>query len=580
MSLIYHLLTPKFMYSATYRFIAVLFISLSCSWTATAASLVAKVDRQSLSIDETLTLSITSDQRTNDTLDVSNLEAQFDIINRQKNTQASIINGSVTVSTSWSFIIAPKASGQLLIPSFTINGVYSEAIKVTVTDSATATNNTPGAAIQGDVILQASVNKNQVYVQEQILLTLSLYYKTALSGYTAEDLTLDNVTLEEISEENFQKNIGGTRYNVLEKVYAIHPQASGTLNIPVQTWQVEKSINRFGFGRSTNPYLRVRSRPQTVEVKARPSNSQSSHWLPATNITLDQQWQQSILSAKVGEPLNYSLTISADGLSFSQLPSIPLNSDDFTIYTEQAKTNNIISEKGIMGTRTDNYAIIPKKAGTFTLPDIRLTWWDVVEDKEKTLTLPAQTIIVGNSALTQTTPEIPSIPNTPTSSSNNNASTPHYTGSHIIWIITTGIFAAIALFFLLAWWRLKQASTRPDKLHIENNAHAVKETHIKQIYHDIETAISAQQWAEVKQLLNQWAQKISDKKVRNGIELKRDFPELAPTLDSIDQQLYSSSSSAQEISQTINMENLTTLLEQLKVQSSVKQKNSPLKPLY
>ena len=231
MSLIYHLLAPKFMYSAIYRFIAVLFVSLSCSWTATAASLVAKVDRQSLSIDETLTLSITSDQRTNDTLDVSNLEAQFDIINRQKNTQASIINGSVTVSTSWSFIIAPKASGQLLIPSFTINGVYSEAIKVTVTDSATATNNTPGAAIQGDVILQASVNKNQVYVQEQILLTLSLYYKTALSGYTAEDLTLDNVTLEEVSEENFQKNIGGTSYNVLEKVYAIHPQASGTLNL-------------------------------------------------------------------------------------------------------------------------------------------------------------------------------------------------------------------------------------------------------------------------------------------------------------------------------------------------------------
>ena len=306
-------------------------------------SLSAEVDRQTVALNETLRLIVTADTSTQQTIDFNQLDHQFDILNTQRSNQTQFINGKRSSTTSWILILAPKETGQLVIPSFELNGIYSQAITITVTDSATAIT-----AIKEDaeVFLTVEVDKQSVYVQQQILLTFQLYYRIGLSGYDTESLTLPNTTIEAVDESNFQTQWNGQRYQVLKKVYALHPQSSGQLEIPAQSWRLEKSLRSF-FGRGGNPYLYVKSDSIPITVKPMPATSTASHWLPSTNISLETSVSADTLQAKLGEPFNYPVTLSANGLTAAQLPDITLPTiDGFTLYADQAKTENVKSSTG------------------------------------------------------------------------------------------------------------------------------------------------------------------------------------------------------------------------------------------
>ena len=143
--------------------------------------------------------------------------------------------------------------------------------------------NTDGA----DVFLQTSVDSDSVYVQQQVLLTLRLYYRIGLSSYDADDLSLNNTTVAEVSENTFQTQVSGKTYNVFEKVYALHPQSSGELKIPRQSWRLEKSLRSFRLGRTGNPYIYIKSDPLNIKVNAIPERFTGIHWLPSTAVTIE-----------------------------------------------------------------------------------------------------------------------------------------------------------------------------------------------------------------------------------------------------------------------------------------------------
>ena len=370
-----------------YLFFMVFFIGLQ---NAYGLSLSATVDRKAIALNESLQLVITADRSVHDTIDFSQLSHQFEVLNSQRSSQTQIDSrGKISATTQWTLILAPKESGRLLIPSFELRGSYSPAIGINV-----AKNKRARSQDLADVFLELTTNKKAVYVQEQLLVTFRLYYKVALSNANAEEFTLSNSTIEAVAENSFSTQLKGKQYQVLEKVYSVHPQASGPLAIPAQSWRLEKPSRSF-FGRATNPYLHVKTQPISIQVKPIPPTSTADHWLPSTALTLASQGQDAMVQAKVGEPLNYSLVLSGDGLTAAQLPNISLpDIEHFTIYSEQAKTDQQISAKGIIGQRTYNFAIIPRKAGEFTLPEIRLRWWNINTDKEETLVLPAKAVVV------------------------------------------------------------------------------------------------------------------------------------------------------------------------------------------
>lgn len=562
-----------------------LLIIMLVSHMASALSLTANVDRDTLGIDETLILTITLDKQGGDQIDFSDLSVQFDILNQQRSSQTSIINGRISAKTQWTLILAPKKPGNLLIPSFSTEGEFSDAIPIKVAKSSTvngSSNNggTSSSTHLPEVFLAAKTDKSRIYVQEQVLLTLEVYYRISLSGYTPQEVKLDNATVELVAENTTQKQHNGARYNVLQKIYAVHPQSSGELKIPAQTWQVEKATRGFHIGQISSPYLRIRSLPLSIEVMPTPNASSAQHWLPSPQLALEQQWQQSIVTAQAGEPLTYSLIMEAQGLNHSQLPALELESNQhFTIYGDKATTENVNSAQGITGKRTENYAVIPKTPGTFTFPRVKLKWWNTRTDREETITLPEQVIIVANSSINEqnSTNNLP-----PLKTPAEEISTPKHTAAPVIlWQITTAFAFMLALIFFTLWLRARHLSANTTAATAQTQEQPRPRKTVKTMQSAISAAINNEDWPLLKQHLLEWASLATQTPLKNSAEVIHYFPELRPYLQQLDNHLYSDKAGLANVDSQV-MNKLLNAIKHQKLSNTPKPttKQDTLSPLY
>jgi hypothetical protein len=93
--------------------------------------------------------------------------------------------------------------------------------------------------------------------------------------------------------------------------------------------------------------------------------------------------------------------IAAEGLTGVQLPDLQIDDiDGLKQYPDKAIIEDKQSTTGITGYKQIKVALIPAKAGTYTLPEIKLQWWNTQTNKKEIATLPETIIDVTGSAAT------------------------------------------------------------------------------------------------------------------------------------------------------------------------------------
>lgn len=442
---------------------------------ALADTLTASVDRSAVSLNETLNLVVKYEGgRVNSDPDFGNLTQQFDVLSNQKSMQHSVVNSTVTSSTEWRLALAPKNTGKLLIPPFALQGLHSKAITISVSEAATD-------SISGreEVFLETSIDKKEVYVQEQFILTLTLYYNRNVDSLDAAPPTFDNARVEELPRVDYQKTLGQTPYGVSEFKYAVFPDASGEILIPRQTWTVrttdQAQINRFGFGGGRFKLHRVKTEELTIPVLAKPDTYPAgSVWLPARNVAIDEQWSRAPTEFKVGEPITRTITVTAEGVSAEQLPPILTmeNNQDFKFYPDKPKQDNQLTGQGAIGKRTESVAIVPVRAGQLTLPEIAVTWWNSATKSVEKAILPALNVTIKASAtdaIAASPGESSSVlPQFDTSGPNGVAPTDNRSAAtSLVWPILCAILLLTNLLFAILWRRRlspqAQDSAQKDK---------------------------------------------------------------------------------------------------------------------
>jgi len=533
-------------------------ITILFSSHALAINLTAQVDRNKLSSNETLRLIIAVDETTNNNIDFTQLEIQFDIINQQRSQRQQIINGKVSSLTQWILILAPKETGNLLIPSFRYKQVFSNPIQVVVNDSS-AQDGTSNA----EVILDITADKTSAYVQEQILLKTRLYYNIALSSYDAPEFALKDTTISLVSEATYKTTRNNERYQVLELIHALHPQSSGELIIPQVRWRLEKPSRGF-FDRSGNPYLFVQSQPLSLDIKPIPAASTAQNWLPSTAVTITPKLQQTIKDASVGEPLNFSLTISANGLSASQLPEINLPSaDNLQIFKERSSANDLKSGTGIIGARTSEFTIIPKESGELELPTMTLKWWNVVFNKEQQVTLNKQTLFVADSNLQQDS--LPTIPLTDELAETNEESAVHSSfWQAIVWLGLLLIICGALLVYRMTSNR--RAQTSPFGEPVSQ----------RKIEAGIEESIEKGDLENVRALLILWGQNhFNDKTLLTSLQLANKIPSIQDDLTTLDSIIYGGQNNS-----PWRGEQVLSLIKSKEKKTKSEAKQELLRPLY
>ncbi|MFT5099553.1 MAG: hypothetical protein ACI9HY_001674 [Planctomycetaceae bacterium] len=368
--------------------------ALMCS-TGALASLSVAVDRTEISDADLLKLTLlVRDSTTATNPDFRALEQDFEIVQRSgpnQSSKISIINGrqSSEVTVSWELRLRPKRLGTLTIPAFRMGSDVSRPINIQVRRQSEAMKQKMSQL----VFFDTSVDTTETYVQGQIIYTIKLYYVENISGDFPPMPAVPDAVVETVEgERRYDAITNGRRYYVLEKRYGIYPQKSGLLTIPRQTF----SGFRVGPGFfSTREPILSRSEAHPITVKAKPSEFTGDHWLPATNVTIEESWVGGTPEFIVGEPVNRSIVISASGVAASLLP--PLNDTSIEgakTYQDPAVEEQNLTAEGIDSTQTIVVGIVPTRAGSLNVPAIEIPWWNTKTDQLEVATIAAQSFEV------------------------------------------------------------------------------------------------------------------------------------------------------------------------------------------
>ena len=362
--------------------------------TLSWAALTATVDRSVIDSNETLQLVIRYDgQVMTGQPDFSPLENDFEILSNNRQQQYSWVNGQSESYTDWTMVLMPKRTGLVLIPSLNFKKNVSNAVEIRVRSASAAA---AGAGKQ-PIYTETLVDKESVYIQEQLVLTHRLYTSVQLSDLSLSDLNVPDVILQKIGDNQYQKTINGRNYLIVEIKYALFPQVAGKLVIPALRFGAYESNGRSQFGGFTNRGTRIfrSTESKIVDVNARPAHIAADQWMPSSEVQLAEQWSTDLNNLTVGEPVTRAIAISAAGLTGAQITPIQIiESDDYKIYPDQPQLQEQAKDSTIVGTRTETLAMVPGRAGEITFPAINVRWWDTVNQRMQTASLAAKTVQV------------------------------------------------------------------------------------------------------------------------------------------------------------------------------------------
>lgn len=382
------------------------FLLCLLAFTAHAEGFTASVDRSQIDSGEMVELTLESDDTTLfGKPDLSPLDDLFDVYGTRQVNRLTTIDGASHATTSWIVTISPKHSGYVVIPPITLDDKTTAPITLHVQE---ASAKDPKGKM-APVFIDASLDKESVYVQAQAILTLRIYHSVSLyddSSLTALDIP--DARVEQLGKpRTYEKQINGVRHGVIELRYAIFPQKSGTLDIPAQTFSAttvgRSNPNDFNpFGPRPGKVARVKSSVIPLTVKAKPASYPSdAPWLPASALSLAESWSPEPDNAKVGDSLTRTVLLKAEGLSSAQLPALPQTQPTgFKRYPDQPQLSNETSDHGVIGSREEREALVAKQTGKVELPPVEVVWWNTDKDQLERTSVPARTLnIAANSEI-------------------------------------------------------------------------------------------------------------------------------------------------------------------------------------
>ena len=374
------------------RIVFLLTLLLSTAAYADVNSLEATIDRNPVMLDEAIRLTVTADGSADrDAFDSSPLLKDFVVGRTSVSSQTSIVNFDTKRTTVWTTTLFPRKEGTFTIPSLTIEGKSTQPIQVKVIPVQEQSN------VARDYFVTTDIDVKEAYLNQQLLYTVKLFLSSNIERGSLQAPEMQNAEITQLGEDKqYTDIVNGRRYQIIERQFAVVPQASGefTLRGPIFTGEVmaANTNQRFGFFNRTQQINRV-GPDITVNIKPIPQGIDYP-WLPSEMVRVDEEWPQGD-SFVAGEPVTRIVTLTALGVVEEQLPDIPeFYPPNFKLYPDQSNTTTVEKDQSLISQRQTSLAIIPTQPGNFVLPEITIPWFNTLTQQTEYATIPARSITV------------------------------------------------------------------------------------------------------------------------------------------------------------------------------------------
>ncbi|HTY10938.1 MAG TPA: BatD family protein [Bacteroidota bacterium] len=375
----------------------------------------AAVDKSTVAQDEQFTLELTLNGGGISGGGVPKLPdmSKFMILSGpNQSSSVQIINGSMSSSVTYSYVIQPREPGKFTLGSATIEKggkeYSSQPIEITVVKGST-TSKQSGASGQaagqdaqvGDnLFLRATADRTRVFLGEQVTVTFKVYTRVRISNYTIEKLpAMTGFWGEELSVPQqvslTTEVVNGKQYQAgLLKKVALFPTQSGTLEVnpleivcQVQMQNKKRSNDFFDqffndpfFNNFATSNVTIKSAAVKVTVLPLPKADVPSSFKGAVGkFTMSAGVSSS--SVKANEPVSLKATIGGSGnIKILEAPNLEI-SNDFEKYDPKV-TENIDRTSGVVnGSKTFEWLLVPRYPGQKRIPPLEFSYFDPAREK-------------------------------------------------------------------------------------------------------------------------------------------------------------------------------------------------------
>lgn len=315
----------------------------------------------------------------------------------------SWINGKVTFSQSYTYMLQPKNIGTFTVPGATIelNGekLTSNTVKITVSEAVEIPQNPndPQYIASQNVHLVAEISKSKPYVGQGIYVEYKLYVSDNISvkdfsvtespqynGFWNQDINIKTLQIK-----NGTYNGENYRYIVLKKALLI-PTKSGKLSIEPMKMDILIGVptgrgDFFGNPITRNIQKSFASPKKIISVKELPLAGKPENFTGAVG---DYEFKitASRNDLKANESSQIKVSVSGKGnLKLFEIPTI-VTPKELEVFTPEHKENVTTTLTGLKGSITDLYSIVPQYKGKYKIPKVAFSFFSLKENAYKTIT--------------------------------------------------------------------------------------------------------------------------------------------------------------------------------------------------
>lgn len=344
----------------------------------------------------------------------------FDVLmgpSRSQQSSTQIVNGSVssTNSITFTYILMGNTPGEFTVPEASIvadgNQMVSNSVKIRVLPPDQSSGSGQGSSgnihsssdtsvSNQDLFIMATASKTNVYEQEAFLLTYKIYTRESnlqlnnaklpdFKGFHSQEIEMNNNNARWTTEHYKGRNY----YTTVYRQFVLFPQQSGKLFIDPAQFQmtVGKPVQSadpfdafFNGGSSVIEIKKSIATPKiAINVNPLPAGKPAdfSGGVGEFNISSSINSQQ----LKTNDAITIKLVISGTGnLKLISNPEIKFP-EDFEVYDPKVDNQVRLTREGLTGNKVIEYLAIPRHAGTYKIPGVSFSYFDIRSKSYKTL---------------------------------------------------------------------------------------------------------------------------------------------------------------------------------------------------
>jgi hypothetical protein len=410
-----------------------------CARSAAAQfSLHSEVDAQKVGVQDQVQLSITLTGGTLPNPPMPTLMNLRVIGGPSLSTQMSFVNGAVSQSQTFTYVLQPEKVGSAEIGEVRVKAGSTDHVAPPIPIEVVAGSirprsagpdpfdpfgggdpfeslrrrggrtREPGGGAEPKLFLEAALGRNRVHVGEPVLLTYYLYTQTSVSDLRfSEPPKFGGFWMEELEKPSQVPGgepvaVNGERYQrfpLFQKL--LFPTKAGTATIPPATIKI--GIPRGFFDMPGADVVERSTKPLTLTVDPIPEEPGFSGAVGrfTASANVDRT------TAGLGEAVTLRFEVQGNG-NLKWIDRGPeLKVPGAKVYPPQIKSDLHTSPAGIAGTKTWEFIIVPETSGTLEIPALAFAYFDLEKQQlAHATTAPVRVQVQGGAGNTAAAPSV------------------------------------------------------------------------------------------------------------------------------------------------------------------------------